>query len=271
MKILTANIAFGMPRMDTVAGNLRNHIAIHGPRILLHVFVPWTRGRKAGVAVHDPDYIRRHTDLRPVYDLIDAAKPDVIVLNEVLQEMHGEELTAYLRDRGFDNIAWGAGLHYPETHISTVVATKWDSTPIACEMPHLPCMGGGAGSAGMRVEDISMLGAHLGNGIPDLVESQLAYLAEVAAREEADGQKVMLAGDFNIPAHSKAAREAFRKLDLAAADGDNFPTCPTFLPFHTPLDHVFLPSTIRIKNLQTYFFGSDHLALSVETESAIGL
>jgi len=271
MKILTANIAFGMPEMDRLGANIRAHLAIHGSKVFLHTFVPWLRGRLANADVADGDYIRRKTDLSPTIALIRKLSPDILVLNEVLHDTHKDEIERALRGQGFSTIAWGLGGHYPSMRISTVIATKAAGEIIPCDMPQQPSMGGGAGCAQIQLPDgIAIIGVHLGNGIPKLIKRQVHALATTTASALSHGHRAILAGDFNVSASYMQTFEEFKALSLVAADGDRLLTCPTFLPFRKPLDHIFVPTSMEVTSIESLTFGSDHLAVCAEVTSSIG-
>ena len=249
-----------------------HQLHIHGPGILTYEFLPSLRGLCPSVSeAKRVAYARRNESLEPIFDLVRLMAPDVLVLNEVLYELHREKIERALRTMGFMTIAWGVSTHYPGTSISTLVATKKPGAVIPCTMPQRPSMGGGAGMAGIRLkaQSISLFGMHLTYRNPPMFEKQLAYIAGLARKEIDDGDEVILAGDFNESEASVCANADFQSLGLASADPNEKATCPTFLPqfLRKPLDHIFIPRRWIGAHAEAIAFGSDHLALFAEVRA----
>jgi endonuclease/exonuclease/phosphatase family metal-dependent hydrolase len=91
-------------------------------------------------------------------------------------------------------------------------------------------------------------------------------LSKFIAEEQCSGREVVLAGDWNASASFIQRYPFFSKLGLVDA-GNDTPTCPTFLPWLKPLDHIFVPAQWSVKDFQAIPFGSDHLALLAEVEA----
>ena len=155
MKILTANIALGLRNMDNLFTNLRSGSKYHSLfSILVMVFLPPLRGRFSGPA-YSPKritFLRGHEDLNPTIKLISEANPDVLILNEVLPEIHRSRLDKELKNMGFVTISYGLDAKYPDAHLSTLVAVKEQGTPISITMPQTPHPGCGGGIAGIRLK-----------------------------------------------------------------------------------------------------------------------
>jgi endonuclease/exonuclease/phosphatase family metal-dependent hydrolase len=271
MTILTANIAYGFPGMDSMLTSVKHQLHIHGWGVLAYEFAPPLRGKFSTVSkTKRSAYVRKNNRLDPILDVVSQSGPDVLVLNETIYEIYREELEAALRRMGFQSVAWGLSTHYPGTTISTVVATKQAGAPIVCVMPQRPSIGGGAGMAGLRLLDapISVFGVHLTYRSPALFKQQLNYIARTAAKEKSCGNEVVLAGDWNESEETITAFSEFKELDLRPAALFEIPTCPTFLPqfLRKPLDHVFVPSYWKGNTSKAVAFGSDHLALVVNVE-----
>jgi endonuclease/exonuclease/phosphatase family metal-dependent hydrolase len=274
LKVLTANIAFGLGGMDRLVPNVKHHLHIHGWGALAHVCVPSWRGKAAQLSLSKRlAYVHKNKNLGPTWKMIGRINPDVLVLNEVMYESHHQELESGLRQEGFQTIAWGVSTHYPGTSISTMVATKMSGTPIPCSMPQRPSMGGGAGMAGIRLSEIplAVFGVHLTYRSPTLFARQINYIAQVSAQENCCGNEVIVSGDWNECVAKIVRHTDFKMLDLVSGETDESPTCPTFLPrfLQKPLDHVFVPSRWRAIESSTVAFGSDHLALAVEIDPQV--
>lgn len=272
--ILTANIAYGFPKMDRLFSSVKHQLHIHGWGVLTYEFLPPLRGRTAAVSeLKRAAYVQKHRNLQPILDLVQKTQPDVLVLNETIYEMYRDELETALHCMRFQTIAWGVSTHYPGTTISTLVATKRAGIPIPCTMPQRSSMGGGAGMAGIRLSDssLSVFGVHLTYRSPGLFKRQIAYLAKVAAKERAHGTEVIVAGDWNEREATIVANPDFRQLHLMPAALQEEATCPTFLPrfLQKPLDHVFVPPHWQRGDSKAIAFGSDHLALVVEVEPQV--
>lgn len=271
VKVLTANIGYGLPGMDRLTPSLKHQLHIHGWGALTYEILPPLRGRIAAVSeARRVAYVGRHKDLGATTALIQRVSPDVLVLNEVIFELYRDELERALADEGFQTIAWGLSTHYPGTTLSTLVATKAPGAPIPCTMPQRPSMGGGAGIAGIKLNEMraSVFGVHLTYRSPKLFIRQMQYVANVAAGEKACGNDVIVAGDWNECEATITANVDFKTLGLSTATQIESATCPTFFPpsWRKSLDHVFMPSHWRRVASDAIAFGSDHLAIAAEVE-----
>jgi endonuclease/exonuclease/phosphatase family metal-dependent hydrolase len=271
MKILTANISLGLRDSNKIINNVRGLAAYHSwGSFLIGVFIPPLRGIFAGPARSPArvNYMRKYENLSATIKLIHDADPDVVVLNEVLPEIHGPKIDDALRDLGFTSVTYGRGAKYPDAYVSTYVASKTAASPIICVMPQTPHPGCGGGIAGLRLEcGVSVIGAHMAMGGSALWRSQIDAIARLAKIEQEKGNNVILTGDWNEVGGQILTQESFKKLDLVSADGDKTPTCPTSLPhfLQRSLDHIFIPSAWEVDSCRAVNFGSDHLALLVET------
>ena len=123
--------------------------------------------------------------------------------------------------------------------------------------------------AGIRLTTgaaVSVFGVHLTYRSPALFKRQIKYIAEVASREQARGNDVVLAGDWNESTGTITANPEFGALSLVSSVSKEWLTCPTYLPrfLQKPLDHVFVPPSWRRIDSETIAFGSDHLVLAVK-------
>lgn len=270
MKILTANIAYGFANMDRLTSSIWHQLHIHGPGILTYEFLPGLRGLSPTVSeAKRVAYAKKNQHLKPVFDLIRRTAPDVLVLNETLYELYRDDIEQELRTMGFQTIAWGVSTHYPGTSISTLLATKEAGEVIPCTMPQRPSMGGGAGMAGIRLNSkLSIFGMHLTYRNPPMFAKQLTYIADMAKKEKTRGNEIILAGDWNESEAAVCANADFKTLNLVSADPQEKLTCPTFLPrfMQKPLDHIFVSAGWKTDRAEAIAFGSDHLALLVETK-----
>jgi endonuclease/exonuclease/phosphatase family metal-dependent hydrolase len=270
MKILTANIAYGFAGMDRLFPSLRHQLNIHGWGILTYEFLPLLRGKFASVSEERRvAYVKKNQHLTPLLEMIRRTAPDALVLNEVIYELYQKSLEQDLRGMGFSAIAWGVSTHYSGTSISTLVATREPGEAIPCTMPQRPSMGGGAGMAGIRLSNksLSVFGMHLTYRNPPMFKKQLAYIADMAKYEQSQDSQVILAGDFNESEAAICTHQDFNSLGLKSADSQEKLSCPTFLPkfLQKSLDHIFVPTDWQKRRAETIAFGSDHLALLVET------
>ena len=271
MKILTANISLGLRDSDKLLNNMRGLAAYHSwTSFLVEVLLPPLRGIWAGPAYSPKrvEYMRKHEHLEAVFDLLRDSDPDVVVLNEVLPEIHGAKLEEGLRKLGFISISVGRGAKYPDAYVSTLVASKAAAEPIACLMPQTPHPGCGGGIAGLRLAGVSIIGAHLAMGGSALWRSQVDAIAKIAADEQTRSSAVIVTGDWNSVESPIFAQESFKKLGLISVDKEKTPTCSTSLPsfLQWSVDHIFIPASWSIKDFKAIPFGSDHLALLAEVE-----
>jgi len=267
MKILTANIVLGLHNMNRLGTNVRGLAAFHSwPSFLIAILCPPLRGRWGGppYSAERLAYLQKHGGLEPTLRLISDTDPDILVLNEVVLEIHKTQLDDSLVKMGFVSITYGIGDKYPDAHVSTVVAAKEKAEIIVATMPQTPHPGCGGGIAGLRLENgISVIGAHMALGGTNLWHKQLEALTTIIGTEKGAGQKVIFAGDCNES--EKRLTPSFAKLDLISADTRCTRTCPTSLPriFQRSIDHIYVPHMWRVQDLRTVAFGSDHLALFV--------
>jgi hypothetical protein len=267
LTILTANVGYGFAGMDRLVPSLKHQLHIHGWEVLAYLFCP-SPFRKSGQISRSKRvaYVLKNKNLSSTEEMISRTQPDVLVLNELIYEVYGAEVEAYLRRQGFQTIGWGISSHYPGTTISTLVAVKAGGELISCSMPQRPSLGGGAGMAGIRLAGQSIFGVHLTYRSPALFVQQIRYIAKMAADERARGNEVVIAGDWNESASIINANSDFRSLSLMPGASREHLTCPTFFPsfLQNSLDHVFIPDNWQQVSSQTIPFGSDHLALAVE-------
>ncbi|MEK7093525.1 MAG: hypothetical protein AAB927_03520 [Patescibacteria group bacterium] len=276
MKILTANIAYGFKGMDRFASSVWHQLHIHGWGILTYELLPELRGMSPMVLeAKRVAYVKKNQHLEPVFDLIRHTAPDILVLNETLYELYRDEIERELRTMKFQTIAWGVSTHYPGTSISTLLATKELGEVIPCTMPQRPSMGGGAGMAGIRLDarSLSVFGMHLTYRNPPMFKKQLAYIADMAKKEQLRGNMNMLAGDWNEKEAVVCGNPDFARLGLVSADPNEKLTCPMFLPsfLQKSLDHIFIPAHWKIACAEAIAFGSDHLALLAEVSNSTGV
>jgi endonuclease/exonuclease/phosphatase family metal-dependent hydrolase len=271
MKILTANIALGLPHMDHLTPVIKGHLAFHGPTMLRFLFYPRSlKPLHAYTSARRVKYLESNVDLRNTFDLIERAQADLVVLNEVLPQFHRETLEPYLEQLGYHTRVWGGSLHYPDATVSTVIASKAPGTAIPIDLSWEEHAGGGAGIAAIRLDDmpVTAIGLHLGmaDKFPWLYEKEIEVLAKFVSREQEQGRDVIIAGDWNSSEQHIQEFPSFSRLDLTDALG-NIPTCPLFLPWQKPLDHIFIPKSWRAGGVETRAFGSDHLAVTAEVEA----
>lgn len=273
MKILTANICLGLRNADNLWNNMRGIAAYHSwSSFLVTHLVPPLRGKWGGPAysVWRTNYFRTHENLQATFDLIANTNPDILILNEIILEIHADTLEKTLREFGYVVITHGGSEKYPDRHISTWVASKIPGEALLLTMPQLVVPGGGGGTAGLRLTNgISVIGLHAAYGNPSLWREQVDAVAETAANEQMLGQRVILAGDWNEPEEPIIERESFKRLSLQSVDRAKTRTCPTSLPrfLQSSLDHIFVPNDFEINDFKAVSFSSDHLALFAEVES----
>jgi endonuclease/exonuclease/phosphatase family metal-dependent hydrolase len=267
MKILTANIALGLEDADNLFNNVRGIAAYHSYfSLFVELFVPPLRGKYAGpwYSLKRVEYLRAGENLEPTFRMIRNANPDILIVNEVVTQMHEQKFRKELTEMGFKTISIGLAAKYPDARCSTLVASKFEGAALQCTMPQLPCPGGGSGVAGLRLQNgISVIGAHLALGIPELWNAQVEAIARFAAFEQARGQAIIIAGDCNEIEAPFWKHAAFLALGLVSVDAQKTPTSPLSLPrfLQKSIDHIFIPASWRLANFETIAFGSDHLAL----------
>jgi endonuclease/exonuclease/phosphatase family metal-dependent hydrolase len=269
LKILTANIALGVSTKGLQG--LRAIIAFHNWKSLPYLLF---RGNTfCGLIKYEAsprkkrvEFFSRRSSLEKTIELIKSQQSDIVVLNEVLLQIHKEELEKSLRDLGFTHIEWGLSKHYEDLTIATVIASKLPCLGFMPEVEQLYRISGGAGVAGIRLREIpiSFIGCHLTYGRSELSKKQIDDLAHSAELEIKSANSVLIAGDFNETAENISRVEPFNQLSLKSVT--TRPTCPLNLPafLRSDLDHVFVPKSWKVQNTQYIAFGSDHFAISTE-------
>ncbi|MES2225829.1 MAG: endonuclease/exonuclease/phosphatase family protein [Patescibacteria group bacterium] len=276
MRILTANIALGLANSDRLMNNLRGIAAYHTWFALIGIIFSPLRGSGEGPAHSErrTDYLHKHRDLEPLFRMIQDTGADIVVLNEVIPEIHEPELESRLRSMGFKTITSGQGTKYPDAHISTYIAAKETGKAIPAHMPQLARPGCGSGVACLRLDNgISVIGAHTAFGGSELWTRQIEALAALAKAEQEHGQQIILAGDWNETQGPILSLPDIQKLGVIPVDPDETPTCPISLPrfLQRQLDHILVPEAWRVVDLDTIAFGSDHLAVCAEVAGTSGL
>ncbi len=272
LKILTANIAFGLPSMNRLLTNVRGHLAVHRlPMVTLFVRPKSLHGRKARANPGRVRYLERHSDLGRILSLIKKEDSDIVVLNEVILQLHKDELLRVLPSLGYVAFAWGPSGHHPDATVTSLIASRIPGDVVPMEFRTQLMFGGGGGTAALRLSEgnITVAGVHLSlpEKFPSIYEKQIEDVAKFARREKAEGRGVIAAGDWNASSSFIGKHGGFSGLGLVNADGD-VPTCPTFFRKLKPLDHIFIPEGWKSSQLRVADFGSDHLAVAVSVETS---
>ena len=271
MKILTANIALGLKDMDHLVNNVHGITTYHSwTSYLVAILCPPLRGLWGCKPYSQKriNYLRKHENLDSTFNMIRKNNPDILILNEVVPEIHESRFDKELKDMGFTTITYGLGGKYPDAHVSTLVATKEKAIILQTDMPQPPYPGCGGGIAGLRLESgVSIVGVHM--ALKGKVwREQLNAITALLQTEKIAGNQVIFAGDCNEKEEPIISGSNFSILGLVSADMQKTSTCPTSLPriFQRSLDHIFIPSEWKIDDFRTIAFGSDHLALLVSVE-----
>lgn len=271
MKILTANIGLGVAEVGTLLGQIRTTFVFCRWKFIPFILL---RGRTLGglfdytmtYSERQVAFLTAKSDLTNLYRLLEREQPDIVIVNELLQELHKEKFEKYLTEKQFTTIAWGRALHAPGMTVSTIVASKLPSTSFAFDVHQVAEISGGGGFAGIRLTDspISIIGGHFTNSRRTLSREQISDVGKAADVEIQNGRMVVIVGDFNETQGCIRRVQNFQALDLASVSQEK--TFPTFLPksFRRDLDHIFVSKGIKVLNARTIPFGSDHFALCAE-------
>jgi len=277
MKILTANIAMGVPDSDSLFTNVRAFWEFGGSLMGLYFFLWLLRGRfldalSKRIRLSFPPSARRtryfssHNNIPRLLALVRAEDPDVLVLNEVLRQFHQEELTRGLSALGFVSFAWNFIDYFPDMAFGTLVASKLLAEPFPASIRELPQWKSGSRTAGLRFRNapLSVIGCHLDLAARELLKGQLDDLAALHAKEKNAGRSVVIAGDCNETAKKILAHPGFCALGFKSVTTQA--TCPLSFPqiLRWDLDHIFIPTTWQVRDVTYPSFGSDHLAVAAE-------
>lgn len=272
VKILTANIGLGVAEMGTWLGQIRTTFVFCRWK-----FVPFIllRGRTLGgffdytmkYSVRQIAFLTAKSNLNNLYALIEKENPDIVIVNELLLELHKQQFEEFLKEKQFETIAWGLAKHMPGATVATVVASKLSGTSFSLEVHQVPEISGGAGFVGVRLTNspLSIIGGHFTNSRRTLSRQQIEDVARAAKIEVQSGRSVVIAGDFNETEKRIRKVEAFQELNLKTSSQEK--TFPTMLPapLRRDLDHIFVSNDLEVIRSNTIHFGSDHLALLAET------
>lgn len=271
IKIMTANIAFGLRNMDNLFVNILGHLVFHGWSIISVFINP--ASLRYGKSFPNPKripYIKKHGSLKLILDLIKKENPDILMLNEIIKQIHPQELKDSLQEFGYKSINFGYAIHHDDATCGSLVASKVVGEPIEIKFTLGRHAGGGAGVAILRLLNSNITIAAVHMSVPDkfpwLYDAEVEDLAEFISNEQSLGREVIIAGDWNTSTQFLQKYSSFTKLGLKNGEGD-IPSCPTFLPKLKPLDHIFVPSKWKTLNAKTMSFGSDHLAVSICVEN----
>ncbi len=273
MKILTANIAMGNPRADKLWGAVRSLMWFHNWRVLPFLISGGRLGRVFEYGSHSRagriEWFAKHSSLEPALRLVAEESPDVLVLNELLHQIHYRPLNDALARLGYGTVIWGLSPHHPDATISSVVASRLpvlDAAPM--ELPWGIQMGGGGGAAYVRLADVpvTVIGCHLaiGKGMQATFEGEIAALTRFGLDEQRQGRQVVVAGDFNAVSQRIQRTAGFDSLHLRTVTAEV--TSAMCLPklFQTVYDHIFIPKSWQLRAIRYPAFGSDHLAVAAD-------
>ena len=269
LKILTANVAFGLKRMDNVFVNIFNHLVFHGWSMITFFTTPKSlRKHKNHLNLKRIFYVRKHSDLKSIIDLLDKEQPDVLMLNEVIEQLFSSELEKELRLLGYKSFSLGHSKHYADATVSSLVASKIEGEAVKIKFPEESHVSGGGGIAALRLSEhkITVANVHMcSTKFSWLYSAEVKAIAKFISEEKFAGREVVIGGDWNASTSFLNKYASFFKLNLQSAESD-LPSCPTFLPKLKPLDHIFVPHGWKATKVKTVSFGSDHLAISVCVE-----
>ncbi len=274
-QMVPALFALGIPDSDSLPVVIRTFFAFAGWKVVLYFALrtkPLYRFYRL-ISISFPadkkreKFFSSRSSLDPILRLIRVQNPDIVILNELMAQVHKEKLEKELRALGFVSIVWGLMQVYPDTAVGTVVASKIPAEAFSVTTRELLQLSGkGSPSAGLRLKDfpITIIGCHLTSGARQLSREQVDDVAMILKSEQKNGRSVIVAGDFNKTARNILAQKSFSTLGLASATQK--PTCPLWLPpaLRWDLDHIFIPSEWHIGKVDYIPFGSDHLAVAAE-------
>ena len=104
IKVVAYNILFGM-KGNSVIDMVLSNLAMHGlrPALSFGLLPQWIRRITVPIRNHH---------LTDAIKLIKKHSPDILCLNEVLLNIHREELEKYLLSMGFKTIVYGICKHH---------------------------------------------------------------------------------------------------------------------------------------------------------------
>lgn len=264
-KILTANIAFGLLRMDIAWWNIWHHVVFHGINILffavtnaLGIDIKYSLAKRPDG--YRMNYLRRNSSLVPILNIIKEEDPDVVVLNELIYQIHKEGIEGLLKEQGFSSFSWACMSHHKEATVTTLVAYKGLAESFQIEVPQRFRMGCGGSVSMLRINDypLTIFGVHLGHPYT-IWRDQLQTVSEIVKQEIERGYHLIVAGDFNRSAEQINSEKEFASLELTSVNKN---TEPTFVLAPKTLDHIFVQKSTIIDSVQYTRFGSDHVAIT---------
>ncbi len=228
--------------------------------------VPWYLGATGAdasdaITLMNANVFARNDSYERLTGLIDAERPDVILLQEIspdwlaaLQSIQGDYPFSYAEPRlDAFGIAIFSRLPFESVH-------HVDSPPLG--YPTL------VATLIVNGQAVTLVNTHaMAPLTPSGFEARNEQLRSVARIAKAVHGALILAGDFNTSMWSPAYRELEKTTGLSSVRRGRgvLPTWPTFMPFAMiPIDHILVSDEIRVvETRRGAHFGSDHLPLIV--------
>lgn len=166
--------------------------------------------------------IRKYQKIRagnhPVMDVIEAHKPDIIIVNEVIKYKETSETIKLLKEREYKGVELDAAVEVAsDFKRGTLVACRYAYESINLDVQRFP----GGRFSGMKIPELNLIVIGV-QGTPfnwlirkHQINSILSYFKQFTS----EGYKVIVAGDFNT---------GIRNSDLTLPDGISHFTERTF-------------------------------------------
>ena len=231
--------------------------------------------------VHRCVGVDKRLDLERVAEVIAAARPDVVALQELdvgRRRTKGVDQAHRLAELLGMRSHFNAALHVEEERYGDAILTALPERLVrAGPLPHYRKIPGleTRGALWVEVEaldgKVQIINTHLGLA-PAEQQAQAAALIGDWMAGEAWVAPAILLGDFNAAPYTRTYRMLARALRDAQHGLPFLPICtfPSRFPFMR-IDHVFLAGAWKVRTVETPFSGSarvasDHLPLVVELE-----
>ena len=225
---------------------------------------------------------RRQSPAR-IVEVIAACRPDIVALQELdvgrVRSGGIDQAHAIARELGMRHVHFNAALRVLEEEYGDAILTarpsklvKAGALPGLMHRPALEPRGALWASIQIGGAEVQVINTHLGLRRPERLAQVEALLSPEWLSHRACREPVVLLGDFNALARSRAyQRLASRLCDAQVGPHIHHPPRPTF-PSRLPLlriDHVFVSRSIdvlRVEAIRTPLarVASDHLPLLVE-------
>ena len=219
----------------------------------------------------DPQEILAKVNFEDLFARLKELRPDIVVLNEILDDLTSPQLISFLKGQGFTSVFIGhSGHHKKPICVSTLVATKETAQqlPDALTFPPTTVAGTGGGAVTLEIPALGLclVGFHLAFK-KEYIGHHIAELDAFYERIKDVYPALLFVGDLNRSPEFYKKRSRFGK-EMQHAISER--TFPSFFPFYKPfsflseniligaVDNIFYRGNLRVRDTKVIKGRSDH-------------